>query len=535
MLYNEGNFYYLRLSKEDGDKETGTAEESCSIASQRKCIKDFLREKGFPADDFQEIVDDGYSGTDMNRPGMQRLLKMVEKGQVRTIIVRDLSRFARNYLEAGHYLEFVFPAYQVRFISINDQFDSQAIGETTGGLELAVKNLLNQMYSKDISKKIKSAVDLKKMKGEYVYGTAPYGYKKGEKKNTIVIDPPAAKVVRQIFEWAAAGITITRIARQLNEAQVTTPSVYLASIRGKYKTSAYWSYESVRNILLNRIYTGDTVPFKSHVLRVGSNLVKQIPEELWVVIPDTHEAIVSRELYYQARGVVKSNKKSKPSAPPNPFTSLLICGCCGNHLTKGKPQNKNWLCASHRYRPDSDCKKVRFSEEKLKEIVLRAITTQCTLLDVKVKKNRKESKNAKSESILLQREYKTLSGQVDHLEAVKLQHYEEYVQGMISKDEFLCKKRESAEKVESLKLQMNIIAQKLEAAKKREEDSDLQISMAEPVIQYQEITELTPELTKELIRRIVVNPDGSIYIEWNFCNELEVRESDQEELLTRAV
>ena len=156
-------------------------------------------------------------------------------------------------------------------------------------------------------------------------------------------------------------------------------------------------------------------------------------------------------------------------------------------------------------------------------------------MDFKVKKIRKESKNAKSESILLQREYKTLSGQVDHLEAVKLQHYEEYVQGMISKDEFLCKKRESAEKVESLKLQMNIIAQKLEAAKKREEDSDLQISMAEPVIQYQEITELTPELTKELIRRIVVNPDGSIYIEWNFCNELEVRESDQEELLTRAV
>ena len=178
---------------------------------------------------------------------------------------------------------------------------------------------------------------------------------------------------------------------------------------------------------------------------------------------------------------------------------------------------------------------MRFSEEKLKEIVLRAITTQCTLLDVKVKKIRKESKNAKSESTLLQREYKTLSGQVDHLEAVKLQHYEEYVQGMISKDEFLCKKRESAEKVESLKLQMNIIAQKLEAVKKREEDSDLQISMAEPVIQYQEITELTPELTKELIRRIVVNPDGSIYIEWNFCNELEVRESDQEELLTRAV
>lgn len=535
MLYNEGDFYYLRLSKEDGDKESGTAEESCSIASQRKCIKDYLKAKGFTVNSFQEIVDDGYSGTDMNRPGMQQLLKMVEKGQVRTIVVRDLSRFARNYLEAGHYLEFVFPAYQIRFISINDQFDSQVIGETTGGLELAVKNLLNQMYSKDISRKIKSAVDLKKMNGEYVYGTAPYGYKKGEKKNTIVMDPPAAKVVRTIFEWAASGITITKIARRLNENHITTPSVYLSSIRGKYKTSAYWSYESVRNILSNRIYTGDTIPFKSHVIQVGSNLVKRIPEELWVVIPDTHEALVSRELYYQARRVVKSNKKSKPSAPPNPFTSFLICGCCGNHLTKGKPQNKNWLCASHRYRPDSDCKKVRFSEEKLKEIVLRAITTQCALLDVKVKKIRKESKSAKSESTLLQREYKTLSRQAEHLEAVKLQYYEEYVQGRISKDEFLCKKRKSMEMAENVKLQMTIIAQKLEAAKKKEKEGNLQILMAEPMIQHREITELTPELTKELIRRIVVNPDGSIYIEWNFCNELEVEEADQKELLTKAV
>lgn len=135
MPSKKGEFYYLRLSKEDGDKENGSDVESCSITSQRKCIKNFLKENGFFADDFEEIMDDGYSGTDMDRPGMQRLLKMVRKGQVKTIVVRDLSRFARNYLEVGHYLEFVFPIYQVRFISINDQFDSQSVGETTGVLK----------------------------------------------------------------------------------------------------------------------------------------------------------------------------------------------------------------------------------------------------------------------------------------------------------------------------------------------------------------------------------------------------------------
>ena len=167
------NIYYLRLSKEDGDDESGTVEESCSIQSQRLCIRKFLDSNGFDSDSFAEFVDDGCSGTSMNRPGMNKLLTLVESGKVKTIVVRDLSRFARNYLEAGHYLEFVFPAYNVRFISINDGFDSKSLGETTGGLELAIRNLINQMYSKDISRKIKSSVYMKKLYGEFVYGTAP--------------------------------------------------------------------------------------------------------------------------------------------------------------------------------------------------------------------------------------------------------------------------------------------------------------------------------------------------------------------------
>ena len=437
MSVERQDFYYLRLSKEDGDIEEGSAEESCSITSQRDCIKRYLQEHHFSEEVFEEIADDGYSGTSMNRPGMRRLLNLVEAGKVRTIIVRDLSRFARNYLEAGHYLEFVFPAYGVRFISINDQFDSEQLGESTGGLELAIKNLLNQMYSKDISRKIKSAVDLKKLSGEYVYGTAPYGYKKGEEKNTIVIDKEAAEIVKAIFEWAASGITITQIAQKLNEAHVVTPSVYLASVRGKYKTRAIWTFESVRNILANRIYTGDTVPFKSHVVRVGSDRVKQIPEELQQVIPNTHEGIISRELFYQARTVIKSTKKSKASAHPNPFRSLLVCSCCGNRLSKSKPQNKNWICTTHRYNPGSDCEKVRFREDKLTEIVLHAINVRCRLLDAKIKIMKQESHSAKSSEQILQTECQTLRRKMEGLQALKMQHYESYVSGQLSKESFL--------------------------------------------------------------------------------------------------
>lgn len=238
--------------------------------------------------------------------------------------------------------------------------------------------------------------------------------------------------MKSIFEWAAAGITITQIARKLNEAQVVTPSVYLASVMGKYKTRAVWTFESVRNILANRIYTGDTVPFKSHVVRVGSDRVKQIPEELQQVILNTHEAIISRELFYQDRTVIKSKKKSKASPHPNPFRFLLVCGCCGNRLSNSKPQNKNWICVTHRYNPGSDCEKVRFREDKLTEIVLRAINVRFKMLDAKIKKIKEVSHSAKSREQILQ----------------------------------------------------------------------------------------TEELMKELVKKIILRPDGSIHIEWNFCDEI---------------
>lgn len=520
MSAEKQDFYYLRLSKEDGDIEEGSAEESCSITSQRDCIKRYLQEHHFSEEVFEEIADDGYSGTSMNRPGMRRLLNLVEAGKVRTIIVRDLSRFARNYLEAGHYLEFVFPAYGVRFISINDQFDSKQLGESTGGLELAIKNLLNQMYSKDISRKIKSAVDLKKLSGEYVYGTAPYGYKKGEEKNTIVIDKEAAENVKAIFEWAASGITITQIAQKLNEAHVVTPSVYLASVRGKYKTRAIWTFESVRNILANRIYTGDTVPFKSHVVRVGSDRVKQIPEELRQVIPNTHEGIISRELFYQARTVIKSTKKSKASAHPNPFRSLLVCSCCGNRLSKSKPQNKNWICTTHRYNPGSDCEKVRFREDKLTEIVLHAINVRCRLLDAKIKIMKQESHSAKSSEQILQTECQTLRRQMEGLQALKMQHYESYVSGQLSKESFLIKKREASAKEEDLKIKLSVAEHKLKELTEKIKKSAIQMENDCRMIEYQEITELTPQLMKELVKRIMIRPDGSIRIEWNFRDEM---------------
>lgn len=526
MLVEAKNVYYVRLSKEDGDVETGAAEESYSIASQRDCIKRYIHDELPGEDVFEEIADDGYSGTNMQRPGIQRLLQLVMDGKVKTIVVRDLSRFARNYLEAGHYLEFIFPAYDVRFISINDHFDSKALGESTGGLELAIRNLINQMYSKDISRKIKSTVDMKKLSGEFVYGTAPYGYKKGDKRNTIVVDEAAAPVVRQIFEWAANGITITQIAVRLNDAKVTTPSSHLAAVRGKYKTRKIWTYESVRNILANRIYTGDTVPFKSHVVRIGSDRVKQIPEELQQIIPNTHEAIITREMFYQARCVIKSNRKSSVSSPPNPFTSLLVCGCCGNRLTKGKPSNKDWLCATARYTNELGCHEIRVNEAQLKGIILRAIVVQCELLDERIEAVQRHGQSMHTQQECLREEYDKMHREIERIKSGKIECYESYVDGKITKEDYVARKAVLVQSEEAVTADMSLIERRMHHLAEQEKAADEQILSAQKVTQYSRITELTPELTRELIKEIVARKDGGIRIVWNYRDQLSEEMSD---------
>lgn len=522
MLVDQIDVKYLRLSLEDGDVESGSDRESCSIGSQRRCIDNYISNHSDLGDNFEDFIDDGYSGTSMDRPAMRRLLRLVEEGRVRTIIVRDLSRFARDYLEAGHFLEFVFPAYEVRFISINEEFDSAALGEDTGGMELAVRNLVNYMYSKDTSRRIKSVVDLKKLSGEFVYGFAPYGYKKGEAKNTIVIDDEAAIVVKRIFKLAINGITISQIAKKLNDMHTMTPSMYLRPVRGdKYRVREFWTYESVHNILTNRIYTGDTQPFKSHVVRVGSNRVKQIPEEQRQIVPNTHEAIISREVYYQARLVIKSNKKPRPQPSQNPFAKLLVCGCCGNKLQKGRKTNKDWLCATARYTEKLGCQHIRVNEPMLHDIVLRAINTQIKLLDEKLKQASLISKTCKSEQDILLSECTNHKNRLAKIQSEKMRYYEEYVSGVISKENFAGMKTALTDEEENLKLQLKILEEKINEISSKIKQHQQELSENRHVVRYGEIEELTPELAKELIKKITIYNNDRIYIEWNFFNELE--------------
>lgn len=513
---------YLRVSMEDAAVAAGEELESLSIGGQRLCMREYVASHPDLGniDEFEELVDDGHSGTNFDRPGVTRLLELVEAGQVETIIVRDMSRFGRNYLEVGHFLEFVFPAFDVRFISINDHFDSADLNGSTAGFHMAIRNLINQMYSRDISRKIKSAVDLKKLNGEFVYGTAPYGYQKGAEKNTIVIDPEAAQTVRQIFQWAAGGVTVSDIAKRLNVAGVVSPSEYLKALRGKYKTSRYWSYESVRNILLNRIYTGDTVPFKSHVVTVGSKRTKAIPEEEQLILPDTHEAIVSRELYYQARCVVKSNVKS-PSCGSSLLSTYLVCGCCGNKLQKGRRTNRTFRCATSRYAPDAPCKDVHIEEKYLADILLRAVQSQCALADAKVRLAKAVQKDTHAQQESLQRDIRDQKRLIDRSQTAVMQAYEDYVAGKLGKEEFVSEKQRRRETEEAAKLQLALLEKELAALNAENQVQEAVIQEAGPLRRFDGVTELTPALIRELVQRVIIYPSGAIHIDWNFKDSIK--------------
>ena len=506
------NIAYLRLSKEDDDSD-----ESQSISSQRACIREYIRMNDLP-DDFEELVDDGYSGTHFDRPGIRTLMRLIDADRVGCVIVRDLSRFARNYLEAGNFLEYVFPAHGVRFISVNDGYDSGADGEVAG-LHIAIKNLLNQMYSRDISKKVKSAVDLKKLGGEFVYGTAPFGYKKGERKNTIVVDEKAAEIVRMIFGLAKGGMTISEISRKLNVDRIVTPSVYLAPVRGNYKTREFWTYESVRNILQNRVYTGDTEPFRSRVVDVGSDHVKHIPESERVILRDTHEAIIDRETFEAARKVVKSNKKSPRTGKSSILSGYLVCGCCGNKLTKGKKSNKTFYCASARYNPDSDCAKVRFDEEELKELILSAFRRQCELIEERGRRAADSAKKRSGEIMKIRREQRAAQRELEYVKSDKMSLYEDYVSRRLTKDEYFGEKEELNKSETEAKAEVDRIGEKLE---RLIADESGQLSGGKTdddqkaVIVYKDTHELDDNLVRQLLKCVVILPNKSVEIEWNF-------------------
>lgn len=346
MKVNKIIALYLRVSKKDAELDEDT--ESNSIHNQREIVREYIRwnmkrDLNTAGMQMQEFIDDGYSGTSLQRPALQELLRLAEEGMVSAIIVKDLSRFARNYIEAGSYIERIFPYLGVRFICVNDQYDSDNVAYRMPGIDMAFKGIIHDYYCKELSGKLKNSRRQQVEKGKCIFAKPPYGYwKSGEEKGKLVADEETAPIVKRIFESYMQGDSSYKIAKDLNAAGVDSPNKRLEKAGlitfqdEAYAAGLCWSCGVVLSLLRNRIYIGDMVGNKEERIKIGQKKCRRKAQEEWIIVESAHEPIVEREVFFLVQQMLGEKKRRTPSKARSyqTFKGKLICGSCHSVMTK---------------------------------------------------------------------------------------------------------------------------------------------------------------------------------------------------------
>ena len=379
---------YLRLSKDDME-EGGAKSESNSIANQRELLRSFVKSQP-DIRIFDIYVDDGYSGGNFDRPEFKRMTTDIEAGKVNCVIVKDLSRFGREYIEAGRWIEKTYPALNVRFISVTDQFDSKTADFSEKSFVVPIKNFVNESYCRDISGKVRSHQKIKREKGEFIGAFAPYGYcKDPENKNCLVIDSYAADIVRKIFSWKIDGFSLGAIAEKLNVRHVQSPKEYKKANGENYNSGFHssdtpkWSAVQIKRILTNEVYIGNMVQGKQERIsyKVKQRLDK--PESEWVKVENTHSAIIRQNDFDVVQKLLQyDGRASKTSDSANLFSGFVFCGDCHTPMIRRVNQYKGkkkafYICQTKN--KGGDCTRHSIPEEVLKRIVLKEIQAYTAL------------------------------------------------------------------------------------------------------------------------------------------------------------
>lgn len=505
---------YIRLSQEDRDVSLRADKaESNSITNQRALLWDFIKNhEDFAGCTVIEKCDDGYSGVHFDsRPAFTELIELAKAGKVNCIIVKDFSRFGRNYVELGDYLEQYFPFLGVRFISVNDNYDSKEFEGTTGGLDVAFKNMIYDFYSREFSKKQKIAWKRMAEKGEYNAPNAMYGYKKADDNvHQLVIHEESANIVKEIFELAASGLSPLGVAKILNERGVLPPSEF-QNMQGfskqwsRYGTKCYWTDNRIRCIIKDERYTGTMVSLKTASFTVRGKRVKTSPSE-WIRVENTHEPIVSYALYVKANSTLKQiDFKLSGKAGRN----IYHCGYCGRKMQKNG--NASLRCNQRYLLKECMCQRAVIGIEEANEAVLSAVKQQINLL-VKEGELSKATKN-KTAPYTESAEIPTLIKTIVTMKKTWMPLYERYTDGKLSREAFLLEKKKYDEETKKLEQRL----QELQSRQKLQQDNDQHIEKNFSQLRcYVEQLELTEEIKHKLIDKVNVYSDNRIEICWNF-------------------
>ena len=529
---------YCRLSRDDG-----TESESNSIGNQKKLLSQKAKEMGLT--DTKYYVDDGYTGTNFNRPGFQQLIDDIEIGLVSAVMVKDLSRLGRDYVSVGNYTDSYFPEHNIRFIAVNDAIDSDE-----GESEIApFKNILNEMYARDISKKIRSSHRLRGSMGEPL-SQPPYGYmKSSENKKKWIIDPEAATVVKSIFKMCLDGKGNETIARTLQENEVLIPMAYWQSKglnRGgkKTQTNPYkWCKTTIQKILSQQEYCGDIINFKSY--SKSHKLKKRIPttKEQQAIFRNTHEAIVEEAVFERVQELRANKRRPTKAERQGMFSGLVFCADCGSklHFATCKSfdgSQDHYRCA--RYKSNTgDCTAHFIREDVLRQIVLNRIFAVTAMFyeDITafmelIQKQRFDE--AEKDMKRKRREVGQARKRIAELDRIFKRIYEDDINGTISHERFL--KLSAEYEAEQKELTEKVKAEQQEVDTYEQNKSDFD-SFAAIIRKYVGITELTPTIVNEFIKKIVVHApekiDGKRFqkvdIVFNFVGEIHLPTDPQTE------
>ena len=507
---------YLRLSQEDVDLRRNAAkDESNSISAQRSLITRHLDEApelcNLPR---MEFCDDGFSGTNFTRPDFQRMIELAKQGEIACIIVKDLSRFGRDYLEVGDYLEHIFPFLGIRFISVNDHYDSSNHDGKTVGMDITFRNLVYDYYSKDLSSKVKTAMRSKQEKGEFIT-CFTYGYKPSpENKHKMIIDEPAAEIVREIFDAVIAGKTTSEIAANLNARDIPTPQEH-KGVRRKENTEPQWTHPRIVYMIRNIKYTGVMTNHTRESRFIRDKNQRRVPMSEWIIHPDAHEAIIPREKWEQANEMLRKPKKVTKAVLDQP-DRVYYCAHCGRKLRKTYGSDQYYSCASAKYQHDSECSGIRLKRSEMEEILVEALRAQINF----VKQTQQTVKKREpSPSMELYRTITQAEKELTQLQSKKMERYEAYRSGEISREDFIKVKDQITLQVEALTAKKEQLEKDYQAqlqAKQRKAETKGDVAQAEKVLA--DFDAGLREHLYEAIDRVIVTSNEQIEIKWVFAD-----------------
>lgn len=517
---------YCRLSREDGDKL-----ESNSIASQRSICEDFIARYDDIELAGEPFIDDGYSGVSFERPGFRRMEEEIRSGRIDCIICKDLSRFSRNYIDGGRYLEKIFPQLGVRFIAINDAYDSLTGDPHSDSFIIPFKNLINDSYCKDISVKVRSSLGTKQKNGEFVGAFAPYGYRKAEgDKNSLVVDEEVREVVQTIFSLYKDGFGIGRIADRLNQMGVRSPMEHKRAQGLHFDTvfkrgeTAQWTYKAVRRILTNEVYIGVLAQGKrgrpNHKVRV----VQRKDESEWVKVEDAHEAIVSHGDFTQVQEMLKRDTRCvSGSTEVYPLSGFLFCGDCGRSMVRKSVSAREkkylyYVCSGSRR--THDCTQHSIGAAELERKVFRALHDQIELvidldraleLIVGLPDQNRAALDYEAQAVKLEEE-------IGQYQKRKLRLYEDLKDGVINKTDYFEFRDGYAKIIEDKQAALRRVRQEMKEAAVTGTTERTWITLFQ---QYQNIEELNRRVLMALVDRVLIYENHAVEIKFKYRDEYE--------------